>query len=167
MCESAARRGGVKHESVERDGDMHCETTFEQTSIITPVHVGKSCLIASSSRTIQSTGNPIPSYHMISAHQRQTHSRSAGYPVHHHIHHLSLALPLELRLLLLCYLLVDLGALAWLVAVCARRQRGVFLAADLLDVFFLAFLLALGLALELVGDGALVLCGGLDGYLQR
>jgi hypothetical protein len=70
----------------------------------------------------------------------------------------SLALAPQLLLLLFTDLLVDLGALAGLVAVRAGRQRSIFAAALLIDgdIFFLV--LALLLAGELVLDGALVLC---------
>jgi hypothetical protein len=73
--------------------------------------------------------------------------------------HLRLALALELGLLLLPQLLVELGALAGLVAVQLRGQGGVDLAGAVLLAELLVLLLALLLALELVGDGALVLCG--------
>jgi hypothetical protein len=74
--------------------------------------------------------------------------------------HLRLALALELGLLLLPQLLVELGALAGLVAVQLRGQGGVDLAgAVLLAELLIVLLLALLLALELVGDGALVLYG--------
>lgn len=71
---------------------------------------------------------------------------------------LSLALTLEFCLFLFPQLLVNLRALAGLVAMCARRCRGVDLAEPFLlrDVLVLAF--ALSLTLELVRDGALVLC---------
>ena len=72
--------------------------------------------------------------------------------------HLGLALPLKLRLLLLPQLLVELCALAGLVAVQLRGQRRVDLArAVLLAQLVVVLLLALRLALELVGDGTLVL----------
>jgi hypothetical protein len=72
--------------------------------------------------------------------------------------YLSLALALELCLLLLSDFLVNLGSLAGLVAVCASGQGGIFLAALLVEGHILTLLLALLLALELVLDGALVLC---------
>jgi hypothetical protein len=74
--------------------------------------------------------------------------------------HLRLALALELGLLLFPQLLVELGALAGLVAVQLRGQGGVDLAgAVLLAELLIVLLLALLLALKLVGDGALVLYG--------
>jgi hypothetical protein len=73
---------------------------------------------------------------------------------------LSLALGLELSLLLLAQLLVNLCALGGLVAVGARRQGSVLLGLAVLEGHVLALLLALLLALELVGDAALVLYWG-------
>jgi hypothetical protein len=72
--------------------------------------------------------------------------------------YLSLALTPKLLLLLLPDLLVDLRALAGLVAVHARRQRSVLLSGLLLLRDVIALALALLLACELVLDGALVLC---------
>jgi hypothetical protein len=72
---------------------------------------------------------------------------------------LRLALALQLSLLLLPQLLVELSALARLVAVQLRRQRGVDLArAVLLAQLVVVLLLALRFTLELVGDGTLILC---------
>jgi hypothetical protein len=71
----------------------------------------------------------------------------------------SLALAPQLLLFLFTDLLVDLGALAGLVAVRAGRQRGIFAAALLVDGDIFLLILALLLAGELVLDGALVLCG--------
>jgi hypothetical protein len=73
---------------------------------------------------------------------------------------LSLALGLELGLLLLAQLLVNLCALGGLVAVGARRQGSVLLGLAVLERHVLVLLLALLLALELVGDATLVLCWG-------
>jgi hypothetical protein len=73
--------------------------------------------------------------------------------------HLRLALALQLSLLLLPQLLVELSALARLVAVQLRGQRGVDLArAVLLAQLVVVLLLALRFTLELVGDGTLILC---------
>jgi hypothetical protein len=71
-----------------------------------------------------------------------------------------LALAPELLLLLFPKLLVDLCSLAGLVAVCASGQSGVLLSALLVDGHILILILALLLTLELVLDGALVLCDG-------
>jgi hypothetical protein len=72
---------------------------------------------------------------------------------------LRLALALQLSLLLLPQLLVELSALARLVAVQLRGQRGVDLArAVLLAQLVVVLLLALRFTLELVGDGTLILC---------
>lgn len=74
--------------------------------------------------------------------------------------HLRLALALELSLLLFPQLLVELGALAGLIAVELRGQGGIDLAgAVLLAQLVVVLLLALLLTLELVGDGTLILCG--------
>ena len=71
---------------------------------------------------------------------------------------LRLALALELGLLLFPQLLVELGSLAGLVAVQLRGQSSVDLAQTVLLAQLLIFLLrALRLALELVGNGSLVL----------
>jgi hypothetical protein len=75
---------------------------------------------------------------------------------------LRLALALQLLLFFLADLLIDLGALAGLVAVCAGRKSGICTAALLVngDVFLLV--LALLLTGELVLDGALVLWDGVS-----
>ena len=69
------------------------------------------------------------------------------------------ALLLEHSLVLFPQLLVDLGSLGGLVAVCACGKGGILLALAVLERLLLALLLTLLLALELVGDGSLVLCG--------
>jgi len=71
---------------------------------------------------------------------------------------LSLALPPQLLLLFLPQLLVNLGALGRLVAVCSCGQSSILLAQNGLLALFLGLILALGFAGELVGDGTLVLC---------
>jgi hypothetical protein len=68
------------------------------------------------------------------------------------------ALLLEHSLVLFSQLLVDLGSLGGLVAVCACGKRGILLALTVLERLLLALLLTLLLALELVGNGSLVLC---------
>lgn len=73
--------------------------------------------------------------------------------------HLGLALALELSLLLIPQLLVELGALAGLVAVKLCGQSSIDLARAVLLGEVLVLVLTLSLALELVGDGSLVLCG--------
>jgi hypothetical protein len=83
---------------------------------------------------------------------------SRRFIIHLKAGYLSLALALELCLLLLPDFLVNLGSFAGLVAVCASGQGGILLAALLVEGHILALLLALLLALELVLDGALVLC---------
>jgi hypothetical protein len=72
---------------------------------------------------------------------------------------LSLALAPELLLLLFSDLLVDLGSLARLVAVCASGQGSVLLSALLIEGDLLALVLTLLLTRQLVLDGALVLYG--------
>lgn len=73
--------------------------------------------------------------------------------------HLRLALALKLSLLLFPQLLVELSALAGLVAVQLRGQGSVDLAQTvLLAQLVVVLLLALRLTLELVGDGSLILC---------
>lgn len=77
--------------------------------------------------------------------------------------YLRLALALELSLLLFPQLLVNLRAFAGLVAVCPGGQGGVLLGLPVLErQIRVVLLLALLLALELVGDGALVLCGSVS-----
>lgn len=74
--------------------------------------------------------------------------------------HLSLALALELSLLFIPQLLVELGASTGLVAVHLCGQGSVDLAQTvLLGKVIIVLLLALGFTLELVGNGALILCG--------
>ena len=74
--------------------------------------------------------------------------------------HLRLALALKLSLLLFPQLLVELSASAGLVAVGLCGQGSVNLAQTvLLAQLIVILLLALRLALELVGDGSLILCG--------
>jgi hypothetical protein len=74
--------------------------------------------------------------------------------------HLRLALALELSLLLFPQLLVKLSASAGLVAMGLCGQGSVDLAQTvLLAQLLVILLLALRLALELVGDGSLILCG--------
>jgi hypothetical protein len=73
--------------------------------------------------------------------------------------HLSLALPLKLSLFLLPQLLVELSASAGLVAVGLCGQGSVNLAQTvLLAQLLVVLVLALLLALELVGNGSLILC---------
>lgn len=73
--------------------------------------------------------------------------------------HLRLALTLELSLLLFPQLLVELSASAGLVAVELCGQGSVNLAQTvLLAQLVVLLVLALRLALELVGDGTLILC---------
>jgi hypothetical protein len=55
-------------------------------------------------------------------------------------------------------LLVDLGSLGWLVAVCLGGESGILLALPVLERLLLTLLLALLLTFELVGDRSLVLC---------
>ena len=83
--------------------------------------------------------------------------------------HLRLAFALELGLLLFPQLLVDLGSLGGLVAVCACGKGGILLALAVLERLLLTLLLTLLLALELVGDGSLVLCEQLlvNGLVKR
>ena len=77
---------------------------------------------------------------------------------------LRLALALELGLLLVPQLLIELGSLAGLVAVHLRGQGSVNLAQTvLLAQLVVVLLLALRLALKLVGDGSLILCMSLVG----
>lgn len=66
---------------------------------------------------------------------------------------------LKHSLVLFPQLLVDLGSLGGLVAVCACGKGGILLALAVLERLLLTLLLTLLLALELVGDGSLVLCG--------
>ena len=74
--------------------------------------------------------------------------------------HLRLALALKLSLLLFPQLLVELSASAGLVAVGLCGQGSVNLAQTvLLAQLIVILLLALRLALQLVGDGSLILCG--------
>jgi hypothetical protein len=68
------------------------------------------------------------------------------------------ALLLEHSLVLLPQLLVNLGSLGGLVAVCACGKGGILLALTVLERLLLGLLLTLLLTLELVGDGSLVLC---------
>ena len=73
--------------------------------------------------------------------------------------HLRLALALELSLLLFPQLLVELSASAGLVAVGLCGQGSVNLAQTvLLAQLLIVLLLALRFALELVGNGSLILC---------
>jgi hypothetical protein len=72
---------------------------------------------------------------------------------------LSLALAPELLLFLFSDLLVDLGSLARLVAVCASGQGSILLSALLIEGDLLALVLTLLLTRQLVLDGALVLYG--------
>ncbi len=72
---------------------------------------------------------------------------------------LGLALPLQLGLLFFPQLLVELSALARLVSVGLRGQSCVDLTKTVLLAQLLVLVLALQLALELVGDGSLILCG--------
>ena len=65
---------------------------------------------------------------------------------------LVLALGLEVSLVLFPQLLIDLGSLGGLVAVCASGQGGVLLALPVLERLDLALVLTLLLALKLVGD---------------
>jgi hypothetical protein len=79
------------------------------------------------------------------------------------------ALLLENSLVLFPQLLVDLGSLGGLVAVCACGKGSILLALTVLEGLLLTLLLALLLALELVGDGSLILCCSLlvDNLVKR
>lgn len=73
-------------------------------------------------------------------------------------HGITFALPSQVLLLFLLKLLVDLCTLRWLVAMCFRRQSGVFLRKTGFFAEGFRLVLALLLASELVGDGAFILC---------